>query len=218
MTSLSSIAQETSSPEKEEKQDTVKVSFVPKGIRFNTDLVGLTKTIIDSDKTELEFSLDVEVHRYLINLEYGQFEVLRSGDDVSIYQNKGSYFRTGIDINLFKKDTDKNVLFFGLRYGKATLDDQLQYFQTNSIFGDLNYDRTNTDLNARWFEMTAGLKLHIAHNLWLGFTNRFKFALKIDSSDTLTPYDIPGYGRASEDTFWGFNYLVMYRIPFKKKN
>ena len=217
---LPSVAQETTSTEKEKEkeQDTVKISFVPKGLRLGVDLIGATKTIIDSDKRELEFSADIELHRYLVNFEYGQFEVSRLGSDASIYQNKGSYFRTGIDVNLLKKDTDINVLFFGLRYGKATFDDQLQYLQTNALFGDLSYDRTNTNLNARWLEMATGLKLRIINNFWLGFTGRFKFSLKIDESGTLKSHDIPGYGKASEESYWGFNYQLMYRIPFGKNN
>ncbi len=215
---IASFSQEEVSEKKKEGEiDTVKISFRPKGLRLGADLVGVTKSAIDADKTELEFSAEVELHRYLVNFEYGQFEVLRSGGDASIYQNKGAYFRTGIDINLFRKETDVNILFFGLRYGKATFDDQLQYLQTSTFFSDNTIDRSNTNINARWYEMTAGIKLRIAHNFWLGFTNRFKFSLKTDDSDTLTPHDIPGYGRASEESTWGFNYLLMYRIPFGKK-
>lgn len=215
--SLASFAQTESSKQKEEKVDTVQISFRPKGIRLGVDLVGATKTALNSDKTTLEFSADVELYRYLVNFEFGQYENTRSGNDASIYHNKGTYFRTGIDINLFKKDTDVNILFFGLRYGKATFDDQLQYLQTNALFGDNNFNRINTNINARWFELTSGIKLHIAHNFWLGFTNRLKFSLKVNESDALTSYDIPGYGTTVKDNTWGFNYLLMYRIPFEKK-
>lgn len=217
LVSLTSFAQKESSKKKEKKVDTIQISFRPRGIRLGTDLVSATKTAINSDKTVLEFSADIELYRYMVNFEYGQYENFRSGSDASIYHNKGTYFRTGIDINLFKKDTDVNILFFGLRYGKATFDDQLQYLQTNTLFGDNNFDRTNTNINARWFEMTSGIKLHIAHNFWLGFTNRFKFSLKVDESNELTSYDIPGYGTIVKESTWGFNYLLMYRIPFGKK-
>ena len=217
MTGVTTFAQLEDAGDKKKEQDTVVVSFVPKGIRLGVDLVGVGKTAFDPDKTELEFSADVELHRYLINFEYGQFEVARQGSNASSYQNKGRYFRTGVDINLMRKDTDTNILFFGLRYGKATFDDQLQYTQTNTIFGDGNFDRANTGLGARWYEVTAGLKLHIARNIWLGFTNRLKFSLKIDDSASLTPHDIPGYGKATKESYWGFNYQLMYRIPFGKK-
>lgn len=221
LVSLTSMAQEgvpadDQEEEQEEELDTVKISFIPKGLRLGVDLVGAGKTFLDSDKTELEFSADVELHRYLINLEYGQFEIARIGVDGSSYQNKGTYFRTGIDINLFKKDTDVNVLFFGLRYGKASFDDQLQYQTTSIVFGGNDLERENVGLGARWYEVTAGLKLHITNNIWLGFTNRLKFSLKIDDSATLTPHDVPGYGLASKENYWGFNYYLIYRIPFKK--
>ena len=217
MIGVTSFAQNKDAESTKKEQDTVVVSFVPKGLRLGVDLVGVGKTAFDSNKTELEFSADVELHRYLINFEYGQFEILRLGANSSTYQNKGSYFRTGIDINLMRKDTDTNILFFGLRYGKATLDDQLQYLQSNTLFGDGNFDRANVDLSARWYEVTAGLKLHIASNIWLGFTNRLKFSLKMDASPSLTPHDIPGYGKATKESYWGFNYQLMYRIPFSKK-
>ncbi len=217
MVSLTSFAQENTAEKEEDKTDTLQVSFRPKGIRIGIDMLGLAKKTFGTDRSELEFSADVEIHRYLVNFEYGQFESTQSGSDSSIYQNKGNYFRTGIDINLFKKDTDVNVLFFGLRYGQASFDDQLQHVQTNDLFGDGNFDRSNNSINARWYEVTSGIKLQIAHNFWLGFTNRLKFSLKMDKSESLTPFEVPGYGRGADTNTWGFNYLLMYQIPFKKK-
>ena len=216
MGSIAAMAQEGVTAEEGKEQDTVQISFYPKGLRLGMDLVGTTKTVFDANKTEREFSADVEMHRYLVNLEYGQFEIARTGVDTSSYRNKGSYFRTGIDINLFKKDTDVNTIFFGLRYGKARFDDQLQYQTSSTTFGGSDLEQENINLGARWYELTAGLKLHVAHNIWLGFTNRLKFALKMDDSATLTPHDVPGYGLASKKNYWGFNYYLIYRIPFKK--
>jgi hypothetical protein len=216
LVSQATFGQEEVPAEPMEAKDTVQISFFPKGLRLGVDVLGAAKSMLKSDKTELEFSADVALHRYLINLEYGQFEIARTGADGSAYHNEGSYFRTGIDINLFKKDTDVNVLFFGLRYGKASFDDQLTYPTTSTDFGDNELDQANVGLGARWFEMTSGLKLHVAHNIWLGFTNRLKFSLKIDETTTLTPHDVPGYGLAGKENYWGFNYYVIYRIPFKK--
>lgn len=206
------------SQEKENEKsepDTVR-SFRPQGIRIGTDLIGLGKTAFDSDKTEFEINADVQMYRYLLNVEYGQFEVSRAGNDGSIYSSKGSYFRSGVDINLFKKDVENNILFFGLRYGKASFDDQLSYSHTSTTFGTFNDSRSNADLSARWYEFVGGIKLHMKHNIWLGFTSRFKFGLKVDESTALSPHDIPGYGKASEENYWGFNYYLIYRIPFKK--
>lgn len=215
---MNSYAQEKADPvRKVDKADTVKLSFIPKGLRLGFDLMGATRTVIDNGIKELEFSADVEIHRYLINLEYGKFDATRKGNDNSIYTNNGSYLRGGIDINMLKKDTETNVLFLGVRYAKSTFDDQLQYGQTNALFGDVIIDRSNTNISARWLELTAGIKLHITSNIWLGFTNRFKFAKKLDESTSLTPHDIPGYGKAGKDNYWGFNYQIMYRIPLRDK-
>ena len=215
--SMATFSQNELSEKKENKRDSVKISFRPIAIRLGVDLIGATKTVIDSDKTELEYSADIQLSRYLLNFAYGQFEVLRSGSNASTYQNEGTYFRTGIDINLFKKDPEINVLFIGWRYGKAKFDDRLEYLQRNVVFGDKNFDETNINTNARWWELVAGIKLHMIKNFWLGFTTRFKFSLKVDQSDIFVPYEVPGYGKASTENYWGFNYQLMYRIPFSKK-
>ena len=48
-------------------------------------------------------------------------------------------------------------------------------------------------------------------------TGRLKLAPSIKGEEELISFEIPGYGRASRSSYWGFNYHVFWRIPFGKK-
>ena len=52
----------------------------------------------------------------------------------------------------------------------------------------------------------------------MGYTVRLKFALNTDSTDDMMPSDVPGYGRADAESYWGFNYQIFIRIPVRKKD
>jgi hypothetical protein len=52
----------------------------------------------------------------------------------------------------------------------------------------------------------------------MGYTARMKFAPGVKGGGALVPYDIPGYGLAAKAPYWGFNYQLFWRIPFRKVN
>jgi len=52
--------------------------------------------------------------------------------------------------------------------------------------------------------------------IWMGYTARFKFGLKNKGNGEMLPHDVPGYGRTDKDAYWGFNYQIFFRIPFRK--
>jgi hypothetical protein len=53
--------------------------------------------------------------------------------------------------------------------------------------------------------------------IWMGYTARFKFGLKVDNTIDIVPSDVPGYGRTFKDSYWGFNYQIFFRIPVRKQ-
>jgi hypothetical protein len=83
------------------------------------------------------------------------------------------------------------------------------------VWGPFSNTYANTDAKARWIELTAGLKVKMWKMFWLGYTARFKFALKTSGDSDMIPHDVPGYGRTDKETTWGFNYQVFIRIPLR---
>ncbi len=195
--------------------DTVRNKFLPTGIRIGTDLISLIKTQTQDNFSGWEVNADVDFSRYLLEVDYGNWERTYLGDSAS-YSNKGSYWRVGADANFLTTDPERNVFFLGLRYGRSRYSEQMTIISNDSLWGGITKQYANNNLTARWFELTAGLKVKIWTSLWLGFTGRLKFGLKDDESNEMISHDVPGYGRTDRDTYWGFNYYLLFRIPFRK--
>lgn len=194
--------------------DTVKNRFVPTGIRLGTDVISIIKSQRQENFNGWEVNADVDFHRYLLSVDYGTWARTFDGDSAS-YENDGKYWRAGVDVNFLKNDADRNVFFIGMRYGRATYNEAMSLIVEDSVWGVLDRSYENSDLTARWFELTAGLKVKIWKFLWLGYTARMKFGLNHDKGNEMLSHDVPGYGRTDKDTYWGFNYQVMVRIPIR---
>jgi hypothetical protein len=148
-------------------------------------------------------------------LDYGRWGRDYLSDTLS-YSNTGTYWRAGVDVNFLNRDPDRNVFFFGFRYARADYSESMSMVFEDPLWGPVDRDYENFHLKARWIELTTGLKVKIWKIIWLGYTARMKFGLKTDESLELISHDGPGYGRTDKDTYWGFNYLIMLRIPLRQ--
>lgn len=205
--------------------DSTKVSFIPTGIRIGTDLISLGKSQFQSDFSGWEVNAEIDFHRYYLALEYGSWsrsfvveDDAGNPDMTNKYSNDGTYWRVGVDVNFLLKDIDRNMFFLGARYGRANFSEVLDITAHNPFEDIVETIPTlsHSGVNAHWFELTTGLRVKVWKVLWLGYTARFKFGLKADDTDEIIPADVPGYGRTFKDSYWGFNYHVMVRIPFRK--
>lgn len=198
----------------------IRRSFVPTGIRVGTDLISLGKTQFQNNFSGWEVSADVDVNRYYLALDYGSWARRFESDQDNYYENDGTYWRAGVDVNFLLKDVDRNMFFLGGRYGRATFSENLSVsvldeFNDTGDYKNLFYQHGG--VNARWFELTTGLRVKIWKIIWLGYTARFKFGLKVDNTENIIPSDVPGYGRTFKDSAWGFNYQIFIRIPVRKQ-
>lgn len=161
----------------------------------------------------------MDFYRYYFAIDYGSWSRTFTSDFGS-YANDGTYWRVGADVNFLLKDLDRNMFFLGARYAQANFSENLNVHAENTFtdpvtFEDLNY--AHSGVNAHWFELTTGLRVKIWKVIWMGYTARFKFALKHDNTENIIPSDIPGYGRTNKDSNWGFNYQIFIRIPVRKQ-
>ena len=190
-------------------------SFLPTGIRVGTDILGLARTAYDETFDGWELNADVDFYRYYLAVDYGYWARDYVADD-GLYSNGGDYVRLGADVNFLKNDPEKNMFFFGMRYGRSTFSEYLTVQKIDPVWGPVNSTLTNSNINAQWFELTTGLRVKIWKMIWLGYTARLKFALSTDDTPDMLPHDVPGYGRADEDSYWGFNYQLFIRFPVRK--
>lgn len=188
---------------------------MPTGVRIGTDVIALVKTSYDETFKGWEVNADVDFYRYYFAVDYGYWAREYIADDGN-YSNDGTYWRAGADVNFLTKDPDKNMFFFGMRYGRSIFSENLVVEKIDPIWGPINSSLTNSNVNAQWFELTTGLRVKIWKMIWMGYTARLKFGLKIDYTPEMLPHDVPGYGRADEESYWGFNYQIFVRLPVRK--
>lgn len=201
--------------------DTAKVKvrnkFAPTGVRVGTDLISIVRNYSDDTFNGWEVNADVDFSRYYFILDYGSTtRTFVSGDSLN-YTSEGNYFRTGVDVNFLTKDPDRNMFFLGLRYGRATFSERYSFTEKDLVWGIDQRTLTNSNINGRWLELTTGIKVKIWKVIWMGYTAGFKFGLKTNQTGVLAPTEVPGYGRADEESYWGFNYQIFIRIPVRKQ-
>ena len=199
-----------------QKKDTVfNKSAKPTGIRIGTDILSIIRSPLDDSYSGWEVSTDVDFYRYFLTAEFGQWGRDFVSEDQT-YTNDGTYWRIGVDVNFLKRDPEKNMFFLGARYANGTYTETLTILQ-NQTWNYQNYGLENSAVSAQWFELTGGLRVKMWKNLWMGYTARYKFALSADTEGLLVSTDVPGYGSTEKKNTWGFNYQVLFRIPFSRK-
>lgn len=193
-----------------------KHSYIPTGIRAGIDVISLIRTQTDKNFSGNEFNADVDFYRYYLTAEVGNWKKNFSSDE-EYYSNSGSYARVGVDINFLLKDPDKNMFFFGMRYARGNYSDDLTVTTNDPVWGTVETTYSNSNVHANWGEATTGLRVKMWKFFWMGYTARLKFGLKTNQPGGLISYDVPGYGKTENETTWGFNYQILFRIPFRKE-
>ncbi|MEO9482827.1 MAG: DUF6048 family protein [Ekhidna sp.] len=196
------------------KQQKEPVDFRPYEVKIGVNAIRSIRTFAGSDDlTTHEFQTALAIHKYNLVVDFGVEEHKR-GESFA-YQNKGSYYRVGFDRNFSKDRSSGNVLSLGLRYARASFDDQLLY-TADQGFGQQDYLLENNSLSARWMEVTFNLRGKIVSNLYMGFTMRWQFLHQINGEGELKTFDIPGFGKTNRQNSTAFDYYFMWRIPFRE--
>lgn len=208
--------EDTAQFERPRKPDSLKEKIYFRSLRFGTDVLALV--LSGSDRFDgWEVNGDADFGRFYLAGDYGRSarnEILANDGD---YSNEGSYWRAGADVNILKKDPDRNMLFFGLRYARSSFSDKAHLTVMDPYFGQQQYVLSNPQATANWVELVSGLRVKIWKEFWMGFTSRLKVGLTVRGNDQLASYNVPGYGNVGSGFTWGFNYQVFWRIPFERQ-
>ncbi len=200
----------------------------PSVLRVGVTLNDLIRTATNAADTRYSFQGDLAFGRFMLVGEYGVANTKQRNNPDRLaspytYDSQGSFLRVGVDVNLLKDreandyDAAGSILLFGLRFGRAQINDELSYELVDEIWGTTVLTQQNDGLAATWAEMTAGVKVEVVKNLFLGYNLRFKFAQGFSDEPTLLPYHIPGFGRSDRTERFGFDYSIFYRIPLKRR-
>lgn len=202
---------------KPKKPDSLKVKFYPRSLRLGTDVIALINSRTQKKVTGWELNGDVDCGKYYFAVDYGssgkQFDLSTGGT----YQNDGTYWRVGWDVNLLRKDPDRNMFFIGFRYARSSFSESATIAVSDPYFGSIQKQVSNPNVKAAWGELTVGIRVKIWKEFWMGYTARMKFPANLKGDEALTTYEIPGFGLNGQGVYWGFNYQIFWRIPFAKQ-
>lgn len=210
--------------EEEISQDSTK--FNQKyGLRLGVDLSKIVRTFIDDDYTGFEINADYRYSKKLfIAGELGNEEKTTSTEFLNS-TGKGTYFKVGIDYNMYNNWLDmENMIYAGFRVGASTFSQTINsytVFNTNQDFPQATVTEPIdfNGLTAVWAELIFGIKAEIFNNFYAGLNIQFKGRITETEPDNFENLYIPGFGRTYDSGSFGvgFGYNVSYLIPLYKK-
>ena len=198
------------------------------GLRFGTDLSKLARTFIDDDYTGFEIIGDYRLTKSIyIAGEIGNEERTLE-NEVLNNTTKGSYFKGGVDFNLYKNWLDmENMIYAGFRVGASTFSQTLNnytvYDVNNQYWGEqytIEEGEEFDGLTAIWTEIQIGLKAELFNNFFAGVNVQLKFLISETEPDNYESLYIPGFNRTydSSGVGAGVGFNLSYLVPIFKKD
>ncbi len=196
------------------------------GLRVGGDLNKLVRSFVDDNYKGFEVNADYRItHNLYVAGELGTEE---KTTDVEFFdaQTSGSYFKAGVDYNVYDNWFGMdNLIFGGLRVGLASFKQQLNGY---TIYDTDHYwepysdpDTTEfSNLSAIWAEIIVGVKVEVLNNLYVGFNAQLKSLISDDQPANFENVYIPGFNKTYDNSSIGvgFGYNISYLIPLYKKD
>lgn len=195
------------------------------GLRLGSDVSKLVRTFLDEDYSGFEINGDYRLTRTLyVAGEIGFEENTTSNDQLNSTAN-GSYFKGGIDYNMYKNWLGmENMIYAGFRVGAASFKQTLNsytVYQTNQSWPPttVNSGEEFNGLSAIWGELIIGIKAEVFNNVYVGLNAQLKGRITEKDPNNFENIFIPGFGRTYDSGSFGigFGYNISYLIPLFKK-
>lgn len=199
----------------------------PRSVRIGYDVINGVQSAVNPLKSGYEFTSDIDFARFLFTFDAGTYGngVLNTDSLNNFeYSINGQYYRFGIAGNMLSRDKEGNIFAFILKRGYADFTDSLRVrnFDTNWLVDKEQPEDvwfSNQNMHVQWYELNISLKTKIWKSFWMGYEAGLKFRIRYQT-DRLRPFFIPGYGKSENisatNSTWGFNYHLIYYIPFKR--
>lgn len=212
----------------------------PRAMRVGYDGLNGVRNATNQMRGGQEFTFDIDFARFLLVMDAGtyrngisgprmpldsinsQFRLDSIGNNLG-YSIEGTYYRFGIAGNVLPRDKEGSTFTFSLKRGFADFTDSLRVGfgrtgpENEFLLETANY--TNQKMHVQWYEFNMGMKTRIWKQFWLGYEAGLKFRIRYNTTN-LVPFFVPGYGKAenvtASNSTWGFNYHLIYYIPFKR--
>lgn len=215
----------------QEKKETIKDTLIYQqkyGLRLGADLSKLARTFLDDDYTGFEIMGDYRLTKKMyIAGEIGNEERTLENEALN-NTTKGSYFKGGIDLNMYKNWLDmENMIYTGFRVGASTFSQTRNSYGVYNINNQYWNDQVSIEerkefkgLTAIWAEIQIGLKAEIFNNLFAGINVQLKVLVSETVPDNYENLYIPGFNRTFDSSRFGagVGFNLSYLVPIFKKD
>lgn len=208
----------------QKNQDSIAIKTNRYGLRVGIDLFKLSRSFYEKGYKGLEIVGDYRLtKKYFLAGEIGN-ENKTVDDDRLNFTTKGSYFKAGVNYNLYENWLDmENLVYLGARYGVSTFSQTLNSYEVYNRHDYFNETATIASgdkfsgLSAQWLEVVAGVNAKVFQNFYVGFSFRFNKLMSNKKPSNFDNLYIPGFNRTYNGDFGvGFNYTVSYFLPIYK--
>ena len=196
------------------------------GLRLGGDLNKLVRSFVDDDFKGFEINADYRLTKNLyVAGELGTEEKISETDYLNT-TTTGSYFKAGVDYNVYDNWFGmENMIYGGLRVGLASFKQEInsyKIYSTNQYWEPFTSSDSEefSGLSAIWAELIVGIKAEVFNNLYLGINAQLKTLLSDDKPDNFENIHIPGFNKTYDSgrIGVGFGYNISYLIPLYKKD
>ncbi|ADQ78375.1 hypothetical protein Palpr_0213 [Paludibacter propionicigenes WB4] len=207
--------------------DSIPVPFF-NGIIVEGDVASIVGSALSKGVTySYEGAVKIDLkHKFYPTFEFGYAGADKLTVDNVGFNTNGVFWRGGIDINMLKHKKAANainsMLLLGVRLGVSNFNYSISNVNiTDEYWGGpvqaMNYNNLST--TKVWLELTAGIRVEVLKNIYMGWTIRNKNLLTSTADGAVTPWYIPGFG-TNKSSNLGLNYTIGYKfqLPSKKKN
>lgn len=212
------VRQQTAPKKLTEKKEQLWDNLNRVGIRPGLNASRLLVGLFNEDNQFYDLQADINIaNHFFIPLEFGFASHSRSDEfETFLYESEGSYFRTGLDVNLLFRQSGMQAITLGLRYGTATYQHALAYSFAAPYWGDGQRSLEGASLRANWLEFVFGIRLEVLKNLYIAPFVRYKALGNSGAGPELAASVLPGYGNALSNSNFEFNYSLFYNLPSVK--
>lgn len=175
-------------------------------------------TLMGNETYSAEAGLQLDLsHKYFPVLEIGYAGANKTSLENVQFKTNGMFGRVGIDFNLSKQKKESkptsNLIFMGLRLGitNASYDINNVIITDNYWGGTTQIPYSNIKGLQAWYEITFGLKVEVAKNIFMGWAVRNKHLITQSKEGEISPWYIPGYGKKASSN-WAISYTIGYKF------
>ncbi len=191
-----------------------------KALRFGVDLFSVVNSAINPDEMVLNFHSDFHFKPDIYFAADAGFQNILKDEHIFDYKSNGFYLSVGADKNMLKSknDNDLDIVYIGIKYGIAMYQHSADSIITDNYWGDNYNSLASEKLTTQWVEFAIGMKstLFFAKNFFAGWALKYRIKTVAEKETQMSPYLIPGFGKADKNSSMAFSWSLYYRIPFKK--